>query len=411
MKNDSAREEFAGKISARLKPLHSEPPNFNEPEENPMPDKPLPTTVPIPLSTATPPTISMKAGETPKPTATDGAANAASPTLVEFHSKNSTVPEWRLQLQNVVRQRQGQPKNDSRVIEPAMTAPRAKLVTSGANALKAETVAVSQPVSHKNPDLVRALERIEQSRRKFLVEETPPAPIAPTAANKNYPFHIAARTSEADIKPAEINQPIGVFAKPKLAAPPKLEKLDTNRLPPLADRIAANFAAPSKPPANAETNAPTPVKIIQSEAVTSVEETEEYDDCPTFALRFNAGLFDLIIGSFASLCLLAPFMLAGGDWLSGAGLLAFAATAAIVMFIYLTTAIGFYGRSFGMRLFSLELVDIEGEEYPTFHQAAVSSSVYLLSLAFGGLGFLTMLFNDEKRAAHDLVSNTMIVKE
>ncbi len=69
------------------------------------------------------------------------------------------------------------------------------------------------------------------------------------------------------------------------------------------------------------------------------------------------------------------------------------------------------GKSFGMRLFSLELIDIEGEEYPTLHQAAVSSAVYLLSLAFGGVGFLTLAFNDEKRAVHDLVSGTIVVKE
>jgi uncharacterized RDD family membrane protein YckC len=128
-------------------------------------------------------------------------------------------------------------------------------------------------------------------------------------------------------------------------------------------------------------------------------------------MRFNSGLFDLIIGGFLSLFLLAPFMLTGGDWFSFTGLLAFLATCSIVMFIYLTTTIGFYGRTFGMRIFSLEVVDIDGENYPTLHQAAVSSAVYILSLVFGGVGFLPMLFNHEKRAAHDLVSGTMVVKE
>jgi uncharacterized RDD family membrane protein YckC len=64
-----------------------------------------------------------------------------------------------------------------------------------------------------------------------------------------------------------------------------------------------------------------------------------------------------------------------------------------------------------MRLFSLEIVDLEGEDYPTFHQAAVSSSVYLLSLALGGIGFLTLPFNEDRRAVHDLVSGTIIIKE
>jgi len=149
----------------------------------------------------------------------------------------------------------------------------------------------------------------------------------------------------------------------------------------------------------------------ESAETPEADEVEEFEDCAPFAMRFNAGLFDLIIGSFVSLLLLAPFMLFGGSWLSVAGVFAFLATCAIVMFIYMTTTIGFYGRTFGMRLFSLEMVDIENEGYPTFHQAAVSSAVYLLSLALGGIGFLTLPFNQDRRAVHDLVSGTIIVRE
>jgi uncharacterized RDD family membrane protein YckC len=57
------------------------------------------------------------------------------------------------------------------------------------------------------------------------------------------------------------------------------------------------------------------------------------------------------------------------------------------------------------------MIDINGEEYPTFHQAAVSSSIYLLSIAFFGIGFLTSVIDEEKRAAHDLASGTIVVKE
>jgi uncharacterized RDD family membrane protein YckC len=141
------------------------------------------------------------------------------------------------------------------------------------------------------------------------------------------------------------------------------------------------------------------------------EHDEESDDRAPVALRFNAGLFDLIIGSFLSIILIAPFTLSSGNLFTVQGLFAFLATCSIVMFIYLTTTIGTMGRTLGMRLFSLELVDIEENAYPTFHQAAVSSSVYLVSLALGGIGFLTLFLNHEKRAAHDLLSGTIVVKE
>lgn len=397
MTNDSVREELIGKVSARLKPI------ISENRENQMMNKPLPTAPPEIIS---PPII-----ETPKTVTTEIAAQATNPTLVEFHSRNATVPEWRLQLQNVVRRRQDK---SSPPVEETLVAPRAKLVTSGANALKAETVAQSKPAYNKNPDLARALERIEKSRQKFLVEEEiAPAPVI-SKSNKNFPFYIASKTNEADIQPAAVNAPISTFAKPKLAATPVVqkEKLDTNKLPPLPNAVQSSAGYAEQTIESAiHTTLKTDVEPLKNVENAGVENVEEYDDCPTFAMRFNAGLFDLIIGSFASLCLLAPFMLMGGEWLSGAGFLAFAATCAIVMFLYLTTAIGLYGSTFGMRLFSLELVDIGGDDYPTFHQAAVSSSVYLLSLAFAGTGFLTVFFNEDKRAVHDLVSGTIIVKE
>ena len=87
------------------------------------------------------------------------------------------------------------------------------------------------------------------------------------------------------------------------------------------------------------------------------------------------------------------------------------AVGAIVMFVYMTASIGCFGKTFGMHLFKLEMIDINGEEYPTFHQAAVSSSVYLVSIALLGIGFITSLLDEENRAVHDLASGTIVVKE
>jgi uncharacterized RDD family membrane protein YckC len=92
-------------------------------------------------------------------------------------------------------------------------------------------------------------------------------------------------------------------------------------------------------------------------------------------------------------------------------MLTFAGTCAFVLFVYMTASIGFFGKTLGMRLFSLELVDAEENEHPTLHQAAVSSSLFIISLLFGGAGFVTVLFNEERRAVHDLLSGTIIVRE
>ncbi len=419
---DTVREELIPKVANVSKRL-----NFNLTE-----NKMLASKMSEPVQNTTPP---QKYSGEPKTVTTEIVNKSTSPTLVEFHSKNAAVPEWRLQLQNVIRQRQERGATTGRT-ETQPVAPRATLVTSGAIALEIETIEPPRTTRHKNPTLSSALLRIENSRRQFF-EANPTAttavaePATPAKANKNYPFHIAPKTNETVSKPAEINSPlVNTFAKPKLAASFKdeSEKLDTNKLPalPKTTLMATSFetrpaeddkvfeASPEKPYQSKIEFVETAAAVIKSSAETEsseVQEIEDFDDCAPFAMRFNAGLFDLIIGSFVSLLLLAPFMLFGGNWLSIAGAFAFVATCAIVMFVYMTTAVGFYGRTFGMRLFGLEIVDVESADFPNFHQAAVSSAVYLLSLALGGIGFLTLPFNEDHRAVHDLVSGTIIIRE
>ena len=114
------------------------------------------------------------------------------PTLVEFQNKNVDVPEWRLQLKNSVLKRQNRASAEAANVDFSTAAP-AKLVTSGANALKAEPLPEPAPVFHKNPTVNSALQRIQQSRRQFLVAAEPVemeiAPVEIEAAPaKNYKF-------------------------------------------------------------------------------------------------------------------------------------------------------------------------------------------------------------------------------
>jgi uncharacterized RDD family membrane protein YckC len=369
-------------------------------------------------------------------------SNPTSPTLIEFHSKNATVPEWRLQLQNTVRQRQERSN-----IEPGKKhspVQKTKLVTNGATASKIETIEKAEESNNprvKNPTLASALERIKESRLQFLKEEEEvtampvAAPPGISASNKNYPFYIAGKSGDAEPKKTSVNVSSNIPSKPKQVASLNdgVKHFDKNKLPPLpkSAKTATSFEKRQaavvveetkiedkiedkiKPAEAAKEKVKIETKIVEIEKAVPVEESEieETDEYAPLAMRFNAGLFDLIIGSFSTLLLLSPFMLLGENWATLSGAAAFLAVCAVVMFVYLTTAVGMYGRTFGMRLFSLEIIDIEGEDYPTLHQAAVSSALYLASLALFGIGFVTLFFNDEKRAVHDIVSGTIVVKE
>lgn len=421
MINDSVREELKAKVSFLPKPVKAEQKTELAADVNAVEQS---------LSVA----IDKESEPTLPPTKTNTAeliSNPTSPTLIEFHSKNSALPEWRLQLQNTIRQRNERANFEPRTAaEPLPSQKTPQLMSKGATALKTQTAEQPEQIRASNPTLASALQRIKDSRQQFLIEEKKEislsSPALASAPSKNYPFHIAPKTNDSGIQKAQTNLPVSFSSKPKLAEPlrKETEDLDTNKLRPIpnAPKIATSFEKLS-PVSIEETvkvaekiEVVTPPKKSAEFINTPVEpeiadEVEVYDDCAPIAMRFNAGLFDLIIGLFATLILLSPFLLWGGNWWSLAGVAGFMATLAIVMFGYLTAAIGYYGKTFGMRLFSLEVIDIDGENYPTLHQAAVSSSLYLFSLALGGVGFLTIAFNEDKRAAHDLVSGTIVIRE
>jgi uncharacterized RDD family membrane protein YckC len=403
--------------------------------------------------------LTTKKPAEPKQTKTATAeinTKTTSPTLVEFQNKNAQLPEWRLQLKNAVQKRKGQNAEQTEMATPIHTRSDNRSTnypTNGGNALKADVYEEAGPETIDNKQLANALKRIEQSRQKYyIVEPEKPieAPIEEKPA-KDFPFTIASRNENPlPVNDEEQNSSVNFPTKPKLVPASKTQigdcLYDTSELDPefIPAKIASSFARSldinCNPDSDTETNN-QPIlesKVVlkskdkvsaktEIKAEVKVKETEQkakiivekkavetelvIDDVAPFSLRFNAGLFDLIIGSFSSMILLAPFVLLGGSWFTVAGLFAFLATCSIVMFIYLTTTVGLFGKTFGMHLFSLEMVDYQDDEYPTFHQAAVSSSIYLLSLVFFGLGFITTLFDEDKRAVHDLVSGTFIVKE
>jgi uncharacterized RDD family membrane protein YckC len=451
MMQDSVREELVLKKTPLVKPEKKLPKINPAPPEKPVLRPPQR----IAASFSTPPAekvpalsdrkkevseIPVRREEPPvrqKAVTTKLAVKPTSPTLMEFQKKETAIPEWRLELKNAVRQklRKDQLEGDDELFP----APRVINRTVGATALKPEIYQEEEavPVLHENPVVQKALLRIEQSRQKFYTpvvtafeENLEPEEPLETKPKKEFPYYIASRTSEVAAPSTETKPAVYPVTKPKLVSslPGEGLRRDTNKLPPLPKpaKVSTSFERAFEPDAAETTEAEKDEIFIESTAAPEIkispvkdedaieaeeEELEVNEDLAPVALRFNAGLFDLIIGGFASLILLAPFILLGGDWFTMAGLLAFLATCSIVMFIYMTTAVGLFGKTFGMRMFSLEVIDIEENEYPTFHQAAVSAAVYLLSLALGGTGFLTLLFTDEKRAVHDIVSGTLMVKD
>lgn len=410
MMNDSVREELAAKIT---------------------PSGQLNRSIPVPSEPLIPPPVYFEKNRfaVPPPAIRESATaelsvSKTSPTLVEFQPSSNVVPEWRLQMQNAVRARRG-----SHESVPAPASPTL-LKANGSAALKAQPVVQEVP-ENADPRLGSALERIARSRNSFAA--APPVkkafPPREPIAEKSYPFGVVEPiadlppTSKTAERKATVNQlprPALVTATPTVVPAPLSLKRDTNKLPKLVEIIEEEAAEATEvtdeTPRASRFEFANIKRIFIAAEPKEIEpeiedESEEIEDLAPVGMRFGAGLFDMIISVTASMLVLSPFAITATNWADLSGLLTLAATSFVVSFVYLTLSIGLYGRSLGMRLFSLEIVDAERNVYPTIKQAAINSAVYLVSAIFGGAGFLTIFFNDENRAAHDLLSGTIVVRE
>ncbi len=426
MMNDTVREDLEAKItSGRLRnavsTVAARPLEMNFVHE-PAPVKKEPVVRESAIPVSAPPPVKRRV-ET-----ADLTPPKTSPTLVGFQSKKTTLPDWRLQIQNAVQQRVG----------ATTTSPAA---TAAAPVIKPQPVVSPAPVAVKvpqgsDPRVAAAMKRIDESRKAFLPKSPAErmAAIKPASPIEARPFKVVPKHS----MPAAQPRVSATVAATAFASAPAL-KVDTNKLPKL-ETIVPEQGAPISKPLPAMKLVEKPIARVEAlperrddkpetqfaeiaririraehleiEAAEHAEpETDDIDDLAPISMRFGAGLFDLIIGGFAAMLLLSPVAFSGGDWLTPVGGLAFAGVWALVMFLYMTASLGFYGKTLGMRLFSLELVDAVGNEYPSLQQAAVNTAVFVLLLPIAGAGFATCFFNEENRAAHDLLSGTILVRE
>ena len=427
MINDSVREELEtkiGRVSGPLEKKAAPPPVALQENGNAAPAKrpAEPPVVPSPAATAKPKTSFL-------------APKTTSKTLVDFQPKAPTLPDWRLQVQNAVRKRNGGEPAGPELTNEAQIA---KMPPPAAREPK-PIAAVAEASSPANPTLAKALQRIEASRQTYMpgsagaaaVARKPiaarPAPPPPAPVQKSYPFDVVQ--PKPAVMPARQTEPAAAPtvapAKPKLVSSLRIEKkkYDTNKLPPIPQpaELSSSFDSIAAAPAIAAevhtTFVPEPEAVLSpdelemSRAFENEAEPEVFDDIPPFGMRFAAGLFDVLASAFGTVVILSP-LLFGQNAVYNLSLgIGFAAVFAAFLFLYLTASLALRGKSLGMWMFSLELIDAEHNSYPTAHQAAVHSAVYVLSLALLGLGFVTIAFDEEKRAVHDIISGTLLVKQ
>lgn len=414
MMNDTIREELQSKITVRPR---TETAAANTFEEFPLP-QPLPATIVVASGNRA---AAVALSPSPEPQTLPKRQITAhlepaktSPTLVRFQDPNkATVPEWRNKLKESVQKR----KNGN---APAAEIDNVRPMPSATPQNQFDRS--PQPkIDVSDERLAKALARIENSRRSFLKTDGRPSIAQPVSRPTPVAFRPEPKRPVYAAQPQQTAQPRTLSE----VAPIRELKHDTNKLPELKSTVGE-----VKQPEVTITTSRIEVEVDRSELLEQhlihipaarsepemanaleFETADEIEDLAPFSMRFAAGLFDMVLSSIAAALLLSPLAFYGFDWVSPLGIGLFISVMALVLFIYSTLSLGFVGKTLGLRLFALELVDAVENEYPTMKQAAINSAVYIASLLFLGAGFVTVLFNDENRAAHDLVSGTILVKE
>lgn len=359
-------------------------------------------------------------------------ANSPNSTLLEFPGTRGSdaLPDWRRELKARVRAHQNRQLQQS----PTKSLDSKKAIAEKIAKKKTGQKQIGLVTSlEKTPDerVVNALKRIEESRLKNFQIQTEPAKIPSNVVELKV---VAPEKPQTVIKPEPNRLPNRVWTNVpdeslKPISPP------TNIVPPISENVSPPKKSLLENPGEIRV-IELPVetfqiqsqnKIIKHEPIAKekkilLSENEllalaepkltnpaETDDIPHFSTRFISALIDSVIGLVGSFILLIPFGISNA-WINFQGLFAFLAVYSLVMFLYLTTFLAWNGSTIGMGFYRLKAIDVEYDEKPTLNQAAISSSCYLLSLGFLGIGFLTALLDAENRTIYDIVSGTVIIQ-
>jgi uncharacterized RDD family membrane protein YckC len=150
------------------------------------------------------------------------------------------------------------------------------------------------------------------------------------------------------------------------------------------------------------------LNYLDSIPVTIVD-IPERRSAPVF-YRFLSAILDIAVVCLLSSPAVALIRVAELKWLDPRTVMFASGTFLVMGFLYLTISTAFTGRTLGMKPFSLRVVDARTGLIPTGGQSAARALLYLLSLASAGIALIYTFLNPERRAAHDRVTRTAVVR-
>lgn len=335
---------------------------------------------------------------TPTVTVKQAEPRTQTPSLIEFPGINrNALPEWRKELSERVREKHERRAREA-VLEGAGTATVA-VDDTPATAAMLELLPQTElpPV---NPIVEAALKRIERAHLASSSFSGGRVALA-TAVAYDEP-QAFAEVNEVALPSADLVSESDVESKPE----------KTHNL-----TVVPNPAATTEEPASitrkpkrviGETNDPA-LNYLDTVPTALLVERREYVAASTLRRAF-AAIMDLLIAFVLTAPLLALNNLTRLEWQNWRVIAFSAGSFLLVGFLYLTIVTAFTGRTMGMRLCALRIVDARNGLIPTGGQSAARASIYLLSLASGGILSLYVFLDREKNTLQDRFTRTAVIR-
>ena len=206
-------------------------------------------------------------------------------------------------------------------------------------------------------------------------------------------------------------------------AGPEPEGTSLEDIPPQPERthnLAIVPSPPATPPETLEVK-PKPKRVIADDLndkalnyLDSISPTVRVEKvsqnrAPGFR-RLLSAVADLIVVVFLSSPVAAAVELRDANWQDLRVIGLAAGTLVLVTFLYLTICTAFTGRTLGMRLLSLRVVDVRTGLIPTGRQSAGRALIYVVSLLSAGIALIYTFIDSESRLAHDRFTRTAVIR-
>jgi len=338
-------------------------------------------------------------------------------SLIEFPGVGkSSKPQWRKELGERVREVQERRAREA-MMEAGITDAELDEQESRIPLLELLPRTEDPPV---NPIVVAALQRIERAH-----------------VQSRYSGHAAVATMLAYDEPSQsalevpASIPEGVSLQEQsdfpVARPERTHNLAV--VPPqIASEIVSEPVIPDPQPVAApfieEPPAPQPARkpkrligdlndpalnYLDSIPVAICVDAAQRRSAPVF-FRMLGAIVDLVVVALLSSPVIALVKLTDLKWQDSRTIGFAIGTYIVIGFFYLTISTAFTGRTLGMKLFSLRVVDARTGLIPTGGQSVARALIYLLSLASAGIALIYTLVDSDRHAAHDRLTRTTVVR-